>query len=179
MTTKPAGLERSDPKAYQKMQCERVGDRDPIELLVATPATLQRIVSQHSPKVMRTRPFPGKWTPNEIIGHLGDTEWTYGFRIRMILSEDSPAILGMDQEKWVIGQGHNDREPSELLEIFRELRRFNLLLWKRMNPAALERTGRHNERGPESLGLMLRMTAGHDLSHIDQITRYLAAIASA
>jgi hypothetical protein len=34
----------------------------------------------------------------------------------------------------------------------------------------------HNERGPESLGLMLCMNAGHDLSHIDQLTRYLAAI---
>jgi hypothetical protein len=36
--------------------------------------------------------------------------------------------------------------------------------------------GRHNERGAESLAVMLRMQAGHDLSHLNQIDRYLCAI---
>jgi hypothetical protein len=40
----------------------------------------------------------------------------------------------------------------------------------------LHRAGRHNERGAESLGEMLRMTAGHDLNHLNQIARYLQAI---
>ena len=94
----------------------------------------------------------------------------------MILCEDRPKLLGMDQEKWVIGQKHNLREPAELLALFRELRKGNLALWRSMKPADLERVGLHDERGPESLGLMLRMNAGHDLSHIDQITRYLAVV---
>jgi hypothetical protein len=45
-----------------------------------------------------------------------------------------------------------------------------------MPPADLQRTGQHNERGPESLGVMLRMLAGHDLSHLDQIARYIHAV---
>ena len=36
--------------------------------------------------------------------------------------------------------------------------------------------GLHAERGEEKLGFMLRMNAGHDLSHIDQIRRYIAAL---
>ena len=74
------------------------------------------------------------------------------------------------------GQQHNEREPSELVEMFRTMRQFNLVLWKRMSPADLTRTGQHNERGPESLAVMLRMLAGHDLSHLDQITRYIQAV---
>jgi len=65
-------------------------------------------------------------------------------------------------------QRHNEREPSELVEMFRTMRQFNLALWKRMSPADLQRNGLHNERGPESLGVMLPMIAGHDLSHLDQ-----------
>ena len=42
--------------------------------------------------------------------------------------------------------------------------------------ANLQRTGQHNERGPESLAVMLPMMAGHDLSHLDQITRYIRAV---
>ena len=65
---------------------------------------------------------------------------------------------------------------SELVEMFRTMRQFNLTLWKGMSPADLKRIGQHNERGPEPLGVMLRMLAGHDLSHLDQITRYIQAV---
>jgi len=67
-------------------------------------------------------------------------------------------------------------EPSELVDMFRTLRQFNLALWKRVSSADLERTGEHNERGPESLSVMLRMMAGHDLSHLHQIARYIQAM---
>jgi hypothetical protein len=40
----------------------------------------------------------------------------------------------------------------------------------------LKRTGEHNERGPESLDVMLRLLAGHDLSHLSQIARYVQAV---
>jgi hypothetical protein len=55
------------------------------------------------------------------------------------------------------------------------MRLFNLALWKRTSPEDLKGTGQHNERGPESQGVMLRLLAGHDLSHLDQITRYIQA----
>ena len=103
-------------------------------------------------------------------------KWVYGYRLRLILCEDHPTILGMNQDLWVAGQRHNEREPSDLLDMFRTMRQFNLVLWNRMSPADLQRTGQHNERGPESLGVMLRMLAGHDLSHLDQITRYIQAV---
>jgi hypothetical protein len=100
----------------------------------------------------------------------------YGYRVRLILCEDNPTILGMNQDLWVAGQRHNEREPLELVEMFRTIRQFNLALSKRMSPADLKRTGQHNERGPEPLEVMWRMLAGHDLSHLDQITRYIQAV---
>ena len=100
----------------------------------------------------------------------------YGYRLRVILSEEDPAILGTKQDSWVASLHHNEREPSELLEIFRTLRVLNLAVWRELSPEAFERSGQHNERGPESLSVMLRMLAGHDLSHLDQISRYIQAI---
>lgn len=176
MTTPQAGIEINDPQAYQAKLWKLLGGRDPLTVLAQTPDILDTIVSRHSAAALRTRPFAGKWTPNEVLGHLTDTEWVYGFRVRHILSEDNPTLIGMNQELWVTAQRHNEREPRELAAIFRGLRSFNLATWRGMRPADLKRTGRHAERGLESLELMLRMEAGHDLSHIDQITRYLAAI---
>ncbi|UCE61131.1 MAG: DinB family protein [Phycisphaerales bacterium] len=169
------GLEFTNPDAYREKMDRLLGNREPISVISETPDVLDDIVGRHSPRDMRRRPFPGKWTPNEIIGHLADAEWVYGYRIRLVLCEDQPTILGMDQDLWVSGQRYNDREPADLLEMFRGLRSFNLPLWRQMAPSDFERAGKHNERGDESLGAMIRMLAGHDLSHIDQISRYLEA----
>lgn len=169
-------IEQVDPKGYQAKLQALLGDRDPLEVLAATPATLGEIVAARSAAEFQARPFSGKWTPNEILGHLLDAEWTFGYRVRTIACDERPTIVGMDQECWVTAQGHYERHPAELLLGFSMLRKLNLELWRRLTPAQLERVGIHQERGEESLRLMLRMEAGHDLSHIDQIQRYLTAI---
>ena len=171
-------IELADPDAYVAKLHGLLGGRDPIEVLSRTPDVLRGFVEQHAAETLHTRPFEGKWTPCEIIGHLLDTEWVFGYRMRAILCDDRPRIIGIDQEKWVDAQRHNEREPRELVEAFTVLRRQNVALWKRRTTSDLERTGQHNERGEESLATMLPLEAGHDLSHIDQIERYLAAIAS-
>ena len=175
MTTAQTGLLAS-AQAYRDKMFKLLGDRNPMEVLAQTATTLADIVDKHSAPLLRSRPFEGKWTPNEIIGHLTDSEWVYGYRLRLILCEDNPTILGTNQDSWVAGLRHNESEPSELVEIFRVLRQFNLTVWRRTLPVDLERTGQHNERGRESVGVMLRLLAGHDLSHLDQITRYIQAV---
>jgi hypothetical protein len=176
MTTSQGGPWVSAPQAYREKILTLVGDRNPLEVMAQTAPALADIVRTHSVTVLRTRPFEGKWTPNEIIGHLTDSEWVYGYRLKLILSEDNPAILGTHQDSWVTALGHNERDPLELVEIYRTLRHFNLAEWRRASPEQLKRTGQHNERGPESLDVMLRLLAGHDLSHLDQITRYIHAV---
>jgi hypothetical protein len=56
------------------------------------------------------------------------------------------------------------------------MRSYNMHIWRNLTDADKARGGLHNERGRETLGVMVRMEAGHDLSHIDQITRYIAAV---
>ena len=171
-----AGRSVSDAHAYRDNLFRLLGGRTPLEVLARTASTLAEIVRAHSATVLRTRPFEDKWTPNEIIGHLVDGELVYGYRLRLVLSEDDPAILGTNQDSWVARQHHNEREPSELVDMFRAMRQINLAVWKRLSPADWNRTGRHNERGSESLAVMLRVIAGHDLSHLAQITRYTQAV---
>src|SRR5215470_10960168 len=176
MTPAHSELSLSAPEAYREKLFNMMAGRDPIEVMGQTASTLASIVARHPAAVLRARPFDGKWTPNEIIGHLTDSEWVYGYRLRLILSEDDPAILGTEQDRWVSSLKHNEGEPSELVEVFRTLRGFNLTVWRRSSPDDLNRSGRHSERGSESLGVMLRMVAGHDLSHLDQIKRYIQAV---
>ena len=178
MTPAQPGLEVSAPWTYREKLFNLLAGRDPIEVLGQTASTLADIVAGHPAEVLRGRAIQGKWTANEIIGHLTDIEWVYGYRLRLILSEDDPAIVGFKQDAWVASQRHNEREPSELVEIFRTLRALNLSRWRRMSPGDVERRGPHYERGAESLAVMVRLLAGHDLSHLHQISRHIEAIES-
>src|SRR5580693_146050 len=108
MTTAQAGLSISASQAYREKMFNLLADRNPLEVLAQTAPALADIVGKHSATVLRTRPFEGKWTPNEIIGHLTDSEWVYGYRLRLILSENDPAILGTNQDMWVATLRHNE-----------------------------------------------------------------------
>ncbi|WIL22435.1 MAG: DinB family protein [Geothrix sp.] len=153
-----------------------MGDQEPLAVLARTPEVLAATVRTHDRRRLQVRPIEGKWTPLEVMGHFCDCEWVYGYRARLILCEENPTILGMDQDLWVAGQKYNGREPMEVVEEFRALRGHNLRLWRSLSPAELARTGQHNERGPESLGLLRTLMAGHDLLHLDQLQRLLMAI---
>lgn len=166
-----------DPTAaYRARLAAFLGDQDPLQVLERTPAVVLALVREHGAARLRVRPIADKWTPLEVLGHLCDCEWVYGYRARLILGEDRPAITAMDQDGWVVRQKHNQREPLELAEAFRALRAQNLGLWRGLSPEELLRTGVHNERGEESLGLLRTLMAGHDLLHLDQMKRLLMAI---
>lgn len=176
MSEPATNIDFSSTKNYQDKLLTLLGESDPLSILESTPTELEKMISKYQALELRKRPFEGKWTPNEILGHLCDAEYLYAYRIKMILCEDHPDIHPMDQELWVTGQRYNDMDPTVLLNMFKHLRNFNLILWRGMGPKEFARTGRHVQRGEESLGLMIRMNAGHDLSHLDQLKRYLEAL---
>ena len=171
-----ASLQEGVTAAYRQRLASFLGDQDPLDVLSRTPALIGAAVRTHGWRRLQVRPIEGRWTPLEVIGHLCDCEWVYGYRARRILCEERPALRAMDQDAWVAGQKYNEREPLELAEEFRALRAHNLRLWRSLGPAQLAREGLHNERGPESLDLLRTLTAGHDLLHLDQMKRLLMAI---
>jgi len=76
--------------------------------------------------------------------------------------------------------GFKDRSAgltvADLLDRFEALRRRNLgeLESLRLDPADLDRKGRHPELGPVTLGQLLATWVAHDLDHVSQVARVLA-----
>lgn len=68
--------------------------------------------------------------------------------------------MGFDADPW-----------REVLGELAAIRRRNLRLYRALGPHQLERVGLHAERGEESAGRLLRMTADHDLAHRRQPER--------
>ena len=84
-------------------------------------------------------------------------------------------IIGFDQDAWVTALHYDKRDLKSSFEQYRALREANLALLKTMTPEQWKHQGMHNERGAESIETIVRMTAGHDINHIQQIERILAA----
>ena len=112
-----------------------------------------------------------------LAAHHGTkTELVLGFRIRMILSEDRPALQGYDQDRWASLFRYGEVSYESARAQLGVLRAANLTVLSRLGPAELERVGMHSERGPESLGHLMKLMAAHDLVHRRQIERVLAAV---
>ena len=50
---------------------------------------------------LEAREAPGEWSPREIVHHLADSEMTSAIRLRLLIAEDAPALIGYDQEAFV------------------------------------------------------------------------------
>jgi hypothetical protein len=91
-----------------------------------------------------------------------------------MVAQDRPTLVGYDQEAWAVRFGGLEADPHVTVARWTVLRRDNLRVWESLSPAERERAGLHSERGEESVRLLVRLLAGHDLVHLDQIRRGLA-----
>jgi hypothetical protein len=151
-----------------------LGRRDPLAVAAATPAKIVSLIRGLTPRQLCRRPAPGKWSIQEIISHLADTEMVMNCRARWIAFEDHPSLVPFDQERWAAGR-IREREPlAETLERFRAVRRSQLRLFRHASRNEFRRTGFHPERGVVTLRVQLETLAGHDLNHLAQIRRLAA-----
>lgn len=158
-------------QAYLRKTDSLRAGRDPIRLMRGGPAKIARAVAGLRPSQLRQRPAPGKWSIQEILGHLFDTEVVYGYRYRMAIGQSGSPIQGYDQAMWVVEMGYNRKRWSakRLLEHIAALRRSTLYLFDSMPRGTYERFGVHSERGKETVRRTQELIAGHDLNHLEQI----------
>lgn len=164
-----------EPEAYFTTLLEVLGNRDPIAILRATPGLFVDIVAHSQRKDLEARPVEGEWSVAEIIGHVVDSEIAYSLRWRLVLTKETPSYPAHDERALVALP-----KPSldHVLALFGELRTYDLWLLEHVAPGDLKRMGIHEEQGLEPLDRMIRKLAGHDLAHLNQIDRAIAAVTS-
>jgi uncharacterized damage-inducible protein DinB len=175
--TNPAIGAADHAAAYVDAILELVGDRDPLVVLREMPSALPRAIEGLSPRQLRQPERQGKWSIGQVLQHLADSEVVWAWRLRLILAQDRPQLIGYDQDLWAERLHYDEAEPSEAVELFAVLRRANLRLMARTSPDDLKRVGVHVERGDESLEHLRRLYAGHDLLHLRQIERVRRTVA--
>jgi len=147
--------------------------KDALASQQATPKKLAALLRGKTKKQLVRRPAPDKWSVVEIVAHLADAEIAISWRLRQILSSNAIPIQAYDQDVWATTFDYAHRDPKQAVEDFRVLRNSNLALLKSVPRKLWENYGIHQERGNESVAHIVRMIAGHDLNHLQQIEKIL------
>ena len=162
--------------AYVRSILELLGDRDPLLVMSQLAQEVRKEIGRLSAVELGRPEAPGKWSMHEVVTHLADTEIVFGWRLRMVIAQDRPTITGFDQDAWsarVSGAYPDTRSAIQQIAVLRE---GHLALLRSLDEEQWERVGLHVERGPESVRLMSRLYAGHDLVHLRQLARIRQAL---
>lgn len=159
---------------YRQRMFSYIEGKDPLKLQAAAPARLAKLLKGVPAAKARKRPAPNKWSIAEIVAHIADTELVGGYRLRAILGAPGTQVIGFDQDAWVTALHYDKRDLKKSFEQYRTLREANLALLKSLSPEQWKHHGLHNERGPETVETIVKMFAGHDINHFQQIERILA-----
>ena len=147
-----------------------------IALLARTPVALNALL-RDLPEAWTTRnEGENTWTVFEVIGHLihaERTDWIPRAKIIMQFGDTQP-FPAFDR------LGHlrecQGKSLGQLLDEFSRARTESLAELRKLNlqPRDLERPGRHPALGAVTLSELLATWAGHDLTHLHQISRIMA-----
>jgi hypothetical protein len=159
--------------AYLQRILGLLEDHDPIAVLNATPQRLAALVELAAAGDLERSYAPGKWDVRHLLAHLADVEIGMGFRIRQTLAEPGIELQPFDQDAWARRYARSD--PGLAVEAFRGMRAWNLSLFATLGLEDWLAEAYHPERGFESVDVMVRFLAGHDLNHLMQLERVLVA----
>jgi hypothetical protein len=142
-----------------------------IERYADGPRRLREALGQVPDAALRWRPAPGKWSVHEVVCHCADSETNAAMRIRYVLAEQSPTIVGYDQDAWAQQLDYKDHPLEPALAAVEAVRANTVPILMRLPEDAWTRQGTHTESGRYSAEDWLRVYAEHLEVHARQIER--------
>ncbi|NWJ40382.1 MAG: DinB family protein [Geothrix sp.] len=139
-------------------------------------AALLRQAWNEVPAGARTwRPGEGKWSAHEVVIHCADSETYAAIRIRLLLGEAEPLVVGYDETAWAKRFDYHASDPELALHLVETARAHTAAMLDRLPEEAWGRMGRHTQSGPYGTDDWLRSYGEHLEIHAAQIRRNLAA----
>src|SRR6516165_3003924 len=137
-----------------------------VENYLAGPKTLRQAVAGMSREQITSRPVPGKWSTLEVVCHLADFDPIYADRMKRVIAEDKPTLIGADEKRFAAALHYHERDVEEELAIIDNTRRQLARILAKLPADALNRIGVHNERGPRTLEQLLTGAIDHIPHHV-------------
>ena len=123
----------------------------------------------------RWRPSPDEFSVHEIVCHCADSETNAHSRLRYLIAEDEPVIVGYDPMKWSTRFGYADHPVEAALATVAAVRANTVPLLRAFTDGDWSKAGTHTEQGRYTTDDWLRIYSDHVEEHIAQIAATHAA----
>ena len=171
--TKP---EPTEYAAYYERYISLISANDILAELRRQEGELSALLSGRPEKDGGFRYATDKWTINELVGHLTDTERIFAYRALRIARGDTTPIEGFEQDDYVRNGPFPHCRLADLLEEFRNVRAATLSLFRNLQPEAWTRRGTANQN-EVSVRALAYIIAGHTRHHQRILEeKYLSAL---
>jgi len=149
---------------------------DATRLLARTPTVLRAWLAGLPNDWLHGNEGPDTFSPHEVVGHLIHGEQTDWIARARIIIEQGVARPFTSFDRFAHRRLFAEKPIGDMLDLFAALRAENLdtLRGWRLQPADLDRQGRHPELGEVTLRQLLATWVAHDFGHLAQIGRVMA-----
>jgi DinB family protein len=147
-----------------------------IALLTRTPAALNALLRDLPEEWTSQNEGEGTWSVFDVVGHLIHGEKTDWMARTKLILKSGEAEPFAKFDRWAQVRESQGKSLGQLLDEFARLRSESLreLRALHLQPADLEKRGRHSELGTVTLSNLLATWSAHDLTHLHQISRIMA-----
>ena len=111
-------------------------------------------------------PVPGTWSIQQIVIHLMDSDLIGADRMKRIIAEENPTLIGYDESKFSANLFYDEQPAADAVEIFDRNRRLFAKVLRKLPDSAFARQGTHNERGVVTLEQQLKGYVQHFEHHL-------------
>lgn len=153
-----------------------VASDDLVNELKSSIKRLQAIPVEEWEKLHQQSYFPGKWTLNELLQHMIDTERIMCYRALTFARQDLIELPGYNEDMYATLSDANQRFINEMIEELVSVRISTYYLFKSFSPEVINTVGKANgnDISVKSLGFII---LGHELHHFQVIQeRYIPVI---
>lgn len=116
-----------------------------------------------------SRPVPGKWSTLEVVCHLADFEIVFADRLKRVIAEHEPTLMGGDENLFARRLAYHSRDLDEELRLIEACRASTARILRTLQEADFARLGRHSEAGPLTLQDLLQRATNHVTHHVQFI----------
>ena len=132
---------------------------------------LAKSIAGLSREELTGHPIPGKWSIQQVVIHMQDSDSIAIDRMKRVIAQDKPLLIGYDETAFSKELFNDDQDINMALQIFDLNRRQFAKVLRKISADRWEKWGVHNERGKVTLAEFVKMYVwhlGHHLTFIQE-----------
>ena len=157
--------------AYYHPFLDLVGTDDLLQELERSRNSTMEMMDRIAPEQEHFTYQPGKWTTNQVIRHIIDTERIFAYRALRFSRADATELPGFDENAYIDNLRGLDLRLADLKDEYGWVRGSTIALFRTMTPDMLDFRGRANQL-PITARVIGFITVGHNLHHVEFLRRH-------